>query len=71
MKMSDCKDCSAVQEAEQNPNTECDSCGWAQFTIGSDDDFVSPTLENDEPEEDFLTGVTCNPDAPEECESCQ
>lgn len=22
-------------------------------------------------EEDFLTGKTCNPDAPEECESCQ
>lgn len=22
-------------------------------------------------EEDFLAGVTCNPDAPEECESCQ
>ncbi|SPF82114.1 hypothetical protein [Pseudomonas phage GP100] len=22
-------------------------------------------------EEDFLSGVTCNPDAPEECESCQ
>lgn len=22
-------------------------------------------------EEDFLAGYTCNPDAPEECESCQ
>lgn len=22
-------------------------------------------------EEDFLAGKTCNPDAPEECESCQ
>lgn len=22
-------------------------------------------------EEDFLTGATCNPNAPEECESCQ
>lgn len=22
-------------------------------------------------EDDFLTGVTCNPDAPEGCESCQ
>lgn len=21
--------------------------------------------------DDFLSGVTCNPDAPEECESCQ
>lgn len=25
-----CKDCLAVQEAEQNPNTECDVCGWNQ-----------------------------------------
>lgn len=25
----ECKDCLAVQEAEQNPNTQCDSCGWA------------------------------------------
>ena len=25
----------------------------------------------DDGEEDFLTGKTCNPDAPEECESCQ
>lgn len=24
-----------------------------------------------EEEEDFLTGATCNPNAPEECESCQ
>ncbi|UZJ58610.1 hypothetical protein OKW98_18710 [Pseudomonas sp. KU26590] len=23
-----CLDCFAVREAEQNPNTECDSCGW-------------------------------------------
>lgn len=22
-------------------------------------------------EDDWLTGLTCNPDAPEECESCQ
>lgn len=26
-------------------------------------------LEDSE-EEDFLAGATCNPDAPEECESC-
>ena len=29
----------------------------------------SQELEADE--DDFLSGVTCNPDAPEECESCQ
>lgn len=27
--------------------------------------------EIDLDEEDFLAGKTCNPDAPEECESCQ
>lgn len=25
----------------------------------------------DDDEDDFLAGKTCNPDAPEECESCQ
>lgn len=25
----------------------------------------------EEDEQDFLIGKTCNPDAPEECESCQ
>lgn len=25
----------------------------------------------DESEEDWFSGLTCNPDAPEECESCQ
>lgn len=35
-------------------------------------DIELPWLdEPKEDEEDFLTGVTCNPDAPEECESCQ
>lgn len=24
----ECADCKAVQEAEQNPHTECDQCGW-------------------------------------------
>lgn len=33
------------------------------------DPNVMVVLEDDE--EDFLSGVTCNPDAPEECESCQ
>ena len=27
--------------------------------------------EVDVVDEDWLSGVTCNPDAPEECESCQ
>lgn len=28
-------------------------------------------LTLDESEEDWFAGLTCNPDAPEECESCQ
>lgn len=28
-------------------------------------------LTLDETEEDWFSGLTCNPDAPEECESCQ
>ena len=36
--------------------------------IKAQNDLMS-SLEEDE--EDFLTGKTCNPDAPEECESCQ
>ena len=27
--------------------------------------------ETDVVDEDWLSGVSCNPDAPEECESCQ
>ena len=31
-----------------------------------------PCSENlDVVDEDWLSGVSCNPDAPEECESCQ
>lgn len=29
------------------------------------------TTETHVPELDFLSGVTCNPSAPEECEACQ
>lgn len=36
-----------------------------------DRDLFADEVDGDEEEEDFLTGVTCNPDAPEECESCQ
>lgn len=34
-------------------------------------DIELPWLDMPDDEDDFLTGVTCNPDAPEECESCQ
>ena len=33
---------------------------------------LNPSNEDpSEPEDDWLSGKTCNPDAPEECESCQ
>uniref|UniRef100_A0AAU6VZX0 Uncharacterized protein n=3 Tax=unclassified bacterial viruses TaxID=12333 RepID=A0AAU6VZX0_9VIRU len=28
-------------------------------------------IDLNDDEDDFLSGKTCNPDAPEECESCQ
>ena len=54
---------------------ECLECGLTdthkmdcshRYTSGVAEGWIT-----DEDEEDFLTGVTCNPDAPEECESCQ
>ena len=33
-------------------------------------DIEEPWTDGPE-EEDWLSGVTCNPDSPEECESCQ
>lgn len=46
------------------------------LSMPPDDDLTSGIEEGwvsneDEDEDDFLAGVTCNPDAPEECESCQ
>lgn len=35
-----------------------------RYTTGIEEGWVSD-------EDDWLDGVTCNPDAPEECESCQ
>ena len=32
---------------------------------------LKAVLQEEDEEEDFLTGATCNPNAPEECESCQ
>jgi len=52
-----CLDCGEVfHTSEINSRAVCHYC-------------QDPGHEEDE--EDFLTGVTCNPDAPEECESCQ
>lgn len=43
---------------------DCKDCGTAMYDLN--DEGVCPICADD----DFLTGVTCNPDAPEECESC-
>lgn len=43
-----------------------------RYTTGIEEGWITGS-ESDlaEDEEDFLIGKTCNPDAPEECESCQ
>jgi len=38
---------------------------------GADWGLEGCLCEDVEDEQDFLDGKTCNPDAPEECESCQ
>lgn len=43
----------------------------AGASFSGDYHLVDPDYEVSVVEEDFLTGKTCNPDAPEECESCQ
>lgn len=54
----------------------CNVCGTlddhkldcpAKWPLGKPDQYT----HGEEDEADFLAGVTCNPDAPEECESCQ
>jgi hypothetical protein len=42
-------------------------------SFSGDYHLIDPEFEVsvEEDEDDFLSGVTCNPDAPEECESCQ
>lgn len=51
---------------------ECPTCGRIGFEDEDDWFYHASTCEDCvDDEEDFLSGVTCNPDAPEECESCQ
>jgi len=44
-----CFACRAAQEAEQNPDTECDACGWAGLRNGK------PVVP-DQPSTDVLNG---------------
>lgn len=54
--------------------SECE-CSMRIKLVGDGCQYCNPkfhaSLSELDDEEDFLTGVTCNPDAPEECESCQ
>lgn len=54
--------------------SEC-GCSVRIKLVGDGCQYCNPefhaSLSELDDEEDFLTGVTCNPDAPEECESCQ
>ena len=45
----------------------CQECGLADM----DGHKMSCSRRGAEEEPDFLEGKTCNPDEPEECESCQ
>lgn len=50
-------------------NKACEACGRREHdtkVLGS-----CPACAPDVVDEDWLAGVSCNPDAPEECESCQ
>lgn len=49
------------------PNEEYEELKAAKAEL---EDLKAMLAVEDE-EEDFLAGATCNPDAPEECESCQ
>ena len=48
----------------------CKQCGISLMPW-EDDTCSNCQEENSNNNEDFLSGKTCNPDAPEECESCQ
>jgi len=46
--------------------------GCSKCSPGFWEDYGDPLDEDvDVVDEDWLSGVSCNPDAPEECESCQ
>jgi hypothetical protein len=66
--------------ADRNKLWALEACGvdnWEGYDDAmqalEEEEDLSEEPEVGEPveEEDFLSGVTCNPDAPEECESCQ
>lgn len=63
-----------MRQIDEN-HYQCSVCGLVgnhkmdcqhRYTNGVAEGWIT-----DDDEDDFLTGVTCNPDAPEECESCQ
>ena len=47
---------------------QCLECG---SELEADEKNICDYCRYSDDEDDFLSGVTCNPDAPEECESCQ
>jgi hypothetical protein len=56
--------CSVGRTCTQGRDGNCGYCGEAPNN-------TCEFLDDVEDEQDFLSGVTCNPNAPEECESCQ
>lgn len=54
--------------ADRNKLWALEACGVDNWEGYSD---AIGSLEDEDEEDDFLSGVTCNKDKPEECESCQ
>lgn len=75
--MSNCRKCSKLMSEYADRNCEgfCTNC-FHQTRPYEPPKELLPWEESVEDEvdvvdEDWLAGVSCNPDAPEECESCQ
>lgn len=60
---AECLECGLVDDHKMSCSHRAGSREWA-LDLGL-------ALDIEFPEDDFLSGLTCNPDHPEECESCQ
>jgi hypothetical protein len=71
----------SIQEGNLEMNKWCSECGLqGDHKMDCSQGYSTRqwaveqglTLDVEFPDDDdFLVGITCNPDAPEECESCQ
>lgn len=80
-----CSECSSVLRSDEVERRLCEVCFYYPEEKKMEEvmiidqtpgmtlalDIEEPWRDMPEEEDDFLSGVTCNPNAPEECESCQ